>query len=1614
MTHSSRRSLFSCFLLAAAVTFGTIGPEPALGGEPLILRQVVEISPSDVSIVRRGGTDVIHLRGGTISGVEGAPDLPVLPITFRLPEGMKVDGATARVLESRTLKGLFSPAVYRTVNSDGRMLDIPAAPMALDGEGAYPAELVRPGTTGRMRGRTLGGVIVTPFRFIERESRLDLVTRIEIEVRLAEDDRDRSQDFVPLRREPWADATFGQLAENLAINGTPASAARKSEGELRPLTNSGAPFAPTFRPSVNGSPVEMVIITNSVMEPEYQRLADWKTRSGIPTVVRTVAWIQQNYPNGSDTQETIRNFIRDAAQKWGTVWVLLGADTDVIPTRYGRTLFFGGEEIPTDLYYQCVDGTWNADGDAKYGEGFGSTLIPGDAADLYPEVWIGRLSTITQTEAMHVVNKILAYEMAPKANGYQDDFLALGEVLFPQNYSPGDSVLFDGADVCQSAISYLPGNWTVTKLYERCPHAAWPTCILEDKPTVVDSINAGYGIVHHVGHGYINTMAVGKDDKALTNADADAASNGDETFFLYAINCTSSAIDFNCIAERYLLNPNGGSVASVGSTRFDFPSTGWSYQNEFYRLVFQAGIHELGRAESDSKLPFIPLSSQDNTHRWTQFTQIYFGDPSMPIYTVSPAPLAVSHSATHPLGTANYSVSVLSGGNPVDSARVCINKANDEYVVGYTNASGNAVLSFVPDSTGTFQVTVVADNKIPYLGSGTVTTPVTPYLHATSQVIDDNATGASFGNSDGKIDSGETIELSLPLRNRGGATGAAITATMTSLSPFITVSDSTSTYAALGSGAAGNPADPIVFTVGRTAPDRTEAKVRMTYVSGAATIVEDIVLYVHAPVFEWHRMFVRDTTGTGNSNNIVEPNEDIRLRVELRNGGLGQARSIIAKLRSTDPVFVLTDSVVDFGTIAGGTRAVSRPPTDTFGFRMVDTTGAATSAHRMFVDFHDTYSPSTPLATILIDPVGPLFAPSGMKAIGSTGSIALTFDPVSTADLAGYNIYRSATMGGPYTRVNQYTTKRTAYYNDEGLPPLSVFYYKVAPQDSAGIEGPLSVEASASTTLPIHPGFPVELTAATNASVTLADLDYNGDIEILAGAEEVYALQPNGEEFFDGDGDIRTLGPLTNTGGFGFWNAPAVGDVEPDGIPDVAAVSWPTNLYLWNNKGQIKPGWPKNLNVQSLIDPNPLGSVTMGDVDGDGDLELFVQCARAIFGFHHDGTEIVDGDSNPATIGVLRLTPTAYSYATPALADLNGDGMPELICGMRDGKVYVMNPITGANMPGFPYSAGGNITASPAVADIDNDGQPDIVVAASTSTSIQMQVLKANGTMVTGWPQGISMNEDFDSSPAVGDLTGDGIPDIVCGASNGRVFAWRNTGAILAGWPVIITNNLGQNVPVRSSPILVDVDNNGVPEVIVGDQEGRLHAFYANGTKLPGFPIQTGNLIEGGPAAWDLDGDGLTEIVAESFDQKVYIWDTPWTFNKMASPWPMFHHDARHTGNLAEPLFLQTAVPETPAAGIKPYVLKQNYPNPFNPVTRIPYRIETSDRTGTTVPVRLSIYSATGRLVRVLVDSPMPGGEYEVGWDGMDASGQPVSSGVYFYSITTPHGRESRSMTMIR
>jgi WD40 repeat protein len=88
--------------------------------------------------------------------------------------------------------------------------------------------------------------------------------------------------------------------------------------------------------------------------------------------------------------------------------------------------------------------------------------------------------------------------------------------------------------------------------------------------------------------------------------------------------------------------------------------------------------------------------------------------------------------------------------------------------------------------------------------------------------------------------------------------------------------------------------------------------------------------------------------------------------------------------------------------------------------------------------------------------------------------------------------------------------------------------------------------------------------------------------------------------------------------------------------------------------------------------------------------------------------------------------------------------------------------------------------------------------------------------------------------------------------------------------------------------------------------------------------------------------------------------------------------------------------------------LNQNVPNPFNPTTSISFKLDAHST------VRVNVYNTAGQLVREIVNDALPAGTHSVVWDGCDASGRSVASGVYLYRLATDKHSFVRRMTLLR
>ncbi|MFQ6091956.1 MAG: FG-GAP-like repeat-containing protein [bacterium] len=199
--------------------------------------------------------------------------------------------------------------------------------------------------------------------------------------------------------------------------------------------------------------------------------------------------------------------------------------------------------------------------------------------------------------------------------------------------------------------------------------------------------------------------------------------------------------------------------------------------------------------------------------------------------------------------------------------------------------------------------------------------------------------------------------------------------------------------------------------------------------------------------------------------------------------------------------------------------------------------------------------------------------------------------------------------------------------------------------------------------------------------------------------------------------------------------------------------------------------------------------------------------------------------------------------------------------------------------PGWPQILGSSIgTNSPVFGDLDNDGDIEVVLTSEDGrvfvwnedgskfiqNSDSVFVLDPKGD--TLWVRAAIFAETGDSifsSPASGDIDGDGDLEVVIGSDGERVYAWHHTdnnpsdgrGDLVEGFPVELESK------IRSSVVIADMDAEAPGlEIVVGTMDGRLFLVYSDGDKRLLKTFEN-DAIKATTAVADIDGDGALEIV---------------------------------------------------------------------------------------------------------------------------------------------------------
>ncbi len=616
----------------------------------------------------------------------------------------------------------------------------------------------------------------------------------------------------------------------------------------------------------------------------------------------------------------------------------------------------------------------------------------------------------------------------------------------------------------------------------------------------------------------------------------------------------------------------------------------------------------------------------------------------------------------------------------------------------------------------------------------------------------------------------------------------------------------------------------------------------------------------------------------GDGDGVPETGETIDLTVDVLNEGNGDAEAVTREA----PVPDLRD--LDHPTAR--TRGVTCSP---------GTSESGSGGFRFVVNSVLTHAPEARAVGHLREPLALLARPVGAGGHGLAGGEGEVDDDRACLERScPTRISGATTCTGP-SRSRDRIRRRTSalvegssYFANKGLEENTLYHFYVVAVDSSGNVGPHSPVLSISTNPPSQSGWPLATAGGMYSSPAVADIDGDGDPELVISSDEIYAWHDDGTECLDGDGDPRTAGVFADEGVGGYRSSVAIGEVDGDVGVEIVAAAWANvgtpqspayRVYAWNGEdGSVLPGWPVTTKHFCWASP------ALADLDHDGRAEVVVPAADGyLYCWRYNGAEYMDGDSNPLTIGVFRWLGAPWPYGSPAVADIDEDHELEIIQPGADGKIYAFNP-DGSAVTGWPFNCEAKSVCSPAVGDVDNDGHLEIAVASNAG---KQWLLEADGTVMSGWPKTLLLEGDFPPSPVLANVNGDAYLEYIQVTSDGRVIVKNYLGNTLSGWPQLMGANCG------SSPAVGDIDGDAGMEIVVGCNNGKVYGFDANGATLAGWPIQTDAEVYGSACLTDLDGDGDVEVAVGSMDGNVYVWDCAGQYEDGDGvEWGSFLHDS--------------------------------------------------------------------------------------------------------------------------
>ena len=624
------------------------------------------------SVSQIQGYEQIQFADCMQSALAGQPSLPWHSVSLMLPQGTEAVSIEVELSDFQTLEGYHVLYPYQSALAYSN----PVRKQSEKDEALYASKSVYPTQAyGNLTTQYLNGIgfafsAFTPVQYVPYTGEVRYATKATVRITTGAAKTDQS-------RRLWLNGDNATRAMRLAQN----------PEMLQTYHHRGR--------TVGG--YDLLVVTKQQYVSAFDEYIRFYQARGLRTRVIDLETITTSM-EGRDNAEKLRNYIIQEYEENGIMMVNLAGDVPDIPFRgfYCDVLSQGSHMtdsgIPADMYYACLDGTWNDNNNNLWGE------IGED--DLLPEIGIGRMCFSSQSELDNMLHKAMTYQAEPVLGEFRKVIMG-GEHLYDNPLSNGSQyleLLIGTHDDNGYTTTGIPEDYDFTRLYEE--EGNWSGSRLRN------AINAGTQYVHHDGHANTNYVA-GWTNWDITDNNFSGTNGVTHNYtFFHTSGCICGDFSDDCILER-MTKISNFAVATFGNSRYGWFNEGQTegpaihLHRETEDAYYNDRIPFGGMALREGKIataPWVTAPGQweEGALRWNFYDLNMMGDVAVSPWHDEPFTPKVSYSLPVTAETVTtLDVNVTNDSDEGLKNFRCAFFDNDELLgVAYTDENGLAVIEF--------------------------------------------------------------------------------------------------------------------------------------------------------------------------------------------------------------------------------------------------------------------------------------------------------------------------------------------------------------------------------------------------------------------------------------------------------------------------------------------------------------------------------------------------------------------------------------------------------------------------------------------------------------------------------------------------------------------------------------------------------------------------------------------------------------------------------------------------------------------------------------------------------------------------------------------------------